>query len=327
MFIAFSFSSAFGKKSVLRDVLESFGFIPNQTYQSCPDTPQPVHLDEAQDTEKILYLRAQKERHGFDKCKAAEYYWELILRYPGGKYYQEAYRSFIENYISAKDYFLAINEANVYLDNNKGLNDSEYIHMLLIKAVHLQINDPRNTIPKKTEFLTYALGANMSQVEDNPYLLKLKYKSFIDTYPKSVFIPYIQSLLNEARQEFGKILIQEANAHVVKMEYPQAVNKYNMILKWGPVLNIFSEAIYKMIEVNLEFAWILNDPKLLPDYKVLKYLGREMNTKITLEERKELAKNTYQQAIMFLEQMKKHLPNNPWTTKAERIVKNYVIEW
>lgn len=305
------------------DLLEQFGFIPNQAYQSCPDTPEPLSILDDQKTEDMLFVKAQNERHGYNKCKAAQYYWELILRYPGGKHYKEAYRNFIENYISAKDYLLAMNEANIYIDNNKGENDSEYIHMLLIQAVHLQINEPRNTTPKKTEFLTYALGANMSQVQDNPYLMNLKYKSFLDKYPNSVYVPYVTSLLNDARQEFGKILLQEASASVVKFEYPQAISKYNMILQWGPILNIFPEAIYRMIEVNLEFSWILNDPKLLPDYKVLKFLGKEPTDKITLEERKELAHDTFQQALNYLEQMKKNLPSDPWTSKADLLVKNY----
>ena len=104
------------------------------------------------------------------------------------------------------------------------------------------------------------------------------------------------------------------------MDYPAAFVKYNVILQWGPTVNVFGEALFEMIKYHLELAWIVSDKALLNDYKLNQFLKRDLQTISSLAERKSLSEKTRAQALKYIEQMKVNLPGSPWTQKAMDLV-------
>lgn len=309
------------KTSTIQRILFELGFMEDPSVQICPEN---TRID-LQASEEQLWRSALRAQEGYDKCEAAVHLRSLIVSYPGGRYYKEAYRAYVQTFLEAQDFIMAMNEANQYIDDNKGYNDSEYIHLLLLRAVHGEIKQTWRDKGRQMEFVSLSLGAALTQTEDSPYLMNLQYRQFLDRYPSSNWKNEVLGMLNESRQMYGKNVLSEARLHIMKMDYPTAFQKYNVILKWGPVVEIFEEALYEMIQYHFQLSWILTNKNLLSDFKLNQFLKREFSATSTLEERQQLSAQTRQQALGYLEQMKKNLPQSQWTAKAIKLVEAYPI--
>lgn len=303
----------------IQQILFELGFINDPTIQICPEN---ISVD-YNATEKELWAKAQKAEMGSDKCKPAAYYKSLFVNYPTS--YKEAYRRYIETFLNAHDYVMAMNEANLYIESYKHLNDSEYMHLLLLRAVTGEINQSWRDSGRQMEFVAMSLGAALTQTEESPYLMNLQFRSFLDQYPNSPYKNEVSAMLNESRQMYGKNVLSEARMLIMKRDYPMAFLKYNVILQWGPAVGVFEEAIYEMIKYQYELSWILTSTYLLKDYQLNTFLKRDFHTICTMEERMNLSKQTREQANKYLEQMKTHLPNSPWTAKALKLPDAYPI--
>jgi|GEM_PF-2041277 len=303
----------------IQRILYELGFIEDPSVQICPEN---IEID-YKATEEELWARARKAEAGYNPCEPAKYYKSLYVNYPAS--YREAYKRYVETYLKAHDYIMAINEANRYIENNKGLNESEYIHLLLLRAVDGEIKQTWRDKGRQMEFVAMSLGAALTQTEEAPYLLNLQYRSFLDRYPNSLWKNEVLAMLNDSRQMYGQNVLSEARMFIIKMDYPTAFQKYNVILKWGPAVGVFEEALYEVIQYHFQLSWLLTDARLLSDFKLNQFLKRDFNTVSTKEERMELSRQTREQGMSYLEQMKKNLPNSPWTAKAEKMPAAYPI--
>ena len=315
IFILFS-SVASAGTTALQDLMFSFGMIQDPHVQTCPED-MPV---DSQSSAAQLWAQAQATSGDYNKCKAARYYHSLIAAHPESPYYKEAYRAFIQTFLNAQDFVMAMNKGNEYLDANPGTNDSEYIHLLVLRAVQGQIRLLSGSAEKQNEFVAYSLGASLEQSEDAPLLLNLRYRSFLDHYPNSIYKEEVAGMMNDSRQAYGQKILQDARNMVLKMDYPGAFVKYNVILQWGPTVDVFGEALFEMIKYHLELAWIVSDKALLNDYKLNQFLKRDLQTISSLVERKSFSEKTRAQALKYIEQMKVNLPGSPWTQKATDLV-------
>lgn len=303
------------KTSILQRILVEYGFIADPGVMICSED---MKID-YQASELELWNSAQKAANGYDKCKPAAFYKSLIVNHPTSPRYKEAYRNYIKTFFDAGDYIMTMNEANQYIEQNKGLNDSEYMHLLLLRAVAGEIKQVWREKDRQMEFVALSLGASLTQTEESPYLMNLKYRQFLDRYPHSPWKNEVLAMLNESRQMYGQNVLSEARLFIMKGDYPSAFNKYNVVLQWGPVVQVFEEALYEMIEYQLQLSWILTSNQLLNDLQLNRLLKRDLSVRSTPEERTLLANQTHQQALKYLEQMKTNLPNSPWTSKALKL--------
>ena len=316
LILILSSSIASAGTTALQDLMFSFGMIQDPHVQTCPeDMPVDTKSSAAQ-----LWAQAEASSGDYNKCKSALFYHSLILTHPESPYYKEAYRAFIETFIKAQDFVMAMNKGNEYLDAHSGADDSEYIHLLVLRAVQGQIRLLNGSTEKQNEFVAYSLGASLEQSEEAPLLLNLKYRSFLDRYPHSIYKDEVLGMMNDSRQAYGQKILQDARSLILKMDYPAAFVKYNVILQWGPTVNVFGEALFEMIKYHLELAWIVSDKALLNDYKLNQFLKRDLQTISSLAERKSLSEKTRAQALKYIEQMKVNLPGSLWTQKAMDLV-------
>ncbi len=298
--------------TALQDLMLSFGMIPDPHVQICPEVTQ-IDYDSSAES---LWLQAQGASGLYNKCKAAQYYRSLLIAHPNSSYYKEAYRGYIQVFLKAQDYVMAMNKGNEYLETNAGKNDSEYIHLLVLRAVQGEIRQ-RSISKQKTEFVAYSLGIDSEQNETTPFLLNLKYRSFLDQFPQSKYIPEVLGMMNESRQLYGQKILADAREALLKDDFSTAFIKYDIILKWGPVVAVFSEAMYEMTQYHFHLAWIISDKNLLSDYKLNLLLQKEMFTPISAAERSALSNKTKDKAMQYLEQMTLKLPTDKWTTQAK----------
>ena len=316
--LLFITSSAWAKTSAVQELMLSFGMIQDPHVQICSEDMPVDHSSSANQ----LWAQAEAAAGDYSKCKAAEFYHSLIVNHPESPYYKEAYRAFIQTFLNAQDFVMAMNKGNEYLDVNHGSNDSEYIHLLVLRAVHGQILQLAGNTSKQNDFIAYSLGASFEQSDEAPLLLNLRYRSFLEQYPSSIYKSEVEGMVDESRQAYGQKILNEAREMVIKMDYPTAFIKYNVILQWGPAVDVFGEALFEMIKYHLEFAWIISDKNLLNDFKLNQLLKREMQVASTPSERAVLSQQTQKKALSYLQQMKENLPNSPWTKKALLLIPN-----
>ena len=311
-------SSAWAKTSALQGLMLSFGMIQDPNVQVCSEDMPVDHSSSANQ----LWARAEAAAGDYSKCKAAEFYHSIIISHPESPLYKEAYRAFIQTFLNAQDFVMAMNKGNEYLDANHGSNDSEYIHLLVLRGVHGQIQQLSGSTAKQNDFIAYSLGASFEQSEEAPLLLNLRYRSFLEKYPSSLYKNEVEGMVNESRQAYGQKILGDAQEMILKMDYPTAFMKYNVILQWGPAVEVFGEALFEMIKYNLEFAWIISDKNLLNDFKLNQLLKRDLQIVSTLSERALLSQKTQKKAVSYLQQMKENLPASPWTQKALLLLPN-----
>ncbi len=299
--------------TALQNLLLSFGMIPDPHVQICPEAT-PIDYESSAES---LWLQAQGASGLYNKCKEAQYYRSLLIAHPNSFYYKDAYRAYIQVFLKAQDYIMAMNKGNEYLEVHSGKNDSEYIHLLVLRAVQGEIRQRSISKQQQTEFVAYSLGINSEQNEETPYLLNLKYRSFLDRYPESKHNTEVLAMMNESRQLYGEKILADAREALLKDDYPTAFIKYNIILQWGPVVKVFSEAMYEMTQYHFHLAWIISDKNILSDYKLNLFLQQEMSTPISAEQRSELSSKTKEKGMHYLQQMTSKLPNDHWTAQAK----------
>ena len=299
--------------TALQDLMLSFGMIQDPHIQICPeDTPIDY-----ESSDSSLWLQAQGATGLYNKCKAAQYYRSLIIAHPESAYYKEAYRSYIQVFLTAQDFVMAMNKGNEYLEKNSKLKDSEYIHLLVLRAVQGEIRQRVNRTKQQTEFVAYSLGINTEQNENTPFLLNLKYRSFLDQFPNSVYTAEVLDMMNESRQLYGQKILADAREALLRDNYSEAFIKYDVILKWGPVVDVFAEALSEITQYHFNLAWLISDKSLLSDYKLNQLLRQDISTLISTDQRKILSTKTKEKGMQYLNQMISKLPNSKWTQQAK----------
>ncbi|MFN8790944.1 MAG: hypothetical protein ACK5Y2_05740 [Bdellovibrionales bacterium] len=303
--------------TVIENVLINFGIIPPRgAPQYCPE--ETSHLDATEAA--VLLAQAEKAKSSYNKCASLKFLKEILRQHPGDPLAKVAHRDILMTLFQAQDFVGAINYANLNLDR-----DSEYTHYMMLRALGRQIQD-LNVSPELMDFLSYSLGASLEQNDSNPYLKNLKYQNFLEKYPDSLYANEIRILQNEARQKYGSEILARARTNRLMMEYPKALNQLQMILEWGPVIDVFGEALYERIQLLSEFAFGLVRPRLISNVKLNKLLGRDLQTPVTQEERRKLASETFALAERDLVQMQTHLASSLWTQKAQEFLKSFQYE-
>lgn len=315
--LLFALNAFAGKHSSITDTLVEFGFIPPQNYQICPEEIKPIGDYSA----RQIWGMAVKAKQSYDACEPARYLEELLRQHPQSEFTKEAKRELLRTYLRTQDYVMVMNRGNQFLEDfllYKDLNienDSEYIHYQIMIAVYGKIRLEENFTDKKMQFVSYSLGASILQSEQNPYLENLRYKTFLERYPKSPFAQEISTLSEVSKQLFGKNLLDEARMSKVKADYPMALRKLDMILRWGPTIQVFEDSLYEMIEVCSLFAMGI-EYKKIPDFKLAEMTNQPLTTKFSTADRHQLAQETLDLGNTYLEKMKSGIPNSTWTQKA-----------
>jgi len=303
--------------TVIENVLINFGIIPPRgAPQYCPEETPHLDATSAED----LMAKAEGAKTSYNKCASLQFLREILRQHPGHALAKSAHREILATLFQAQDFVGVINYANLNLDR-----DSEFTHYMMLRALGRQIQSLSVT-PELMDFLAYSLGASLEQNDSNPFLKNLKYQNFLEKYPESLYAQEIRILQNEARQKYGSEILARARTNRLMMEYPKALNQIQMILEWGPVIDVFGEALYERIHLLSEFAFGLVRPRLISDIKLNKLLGRDPRTPIAPEERKKLAQDTFEQAQKDLLQMQTHLSSSPWTQKAKDFLKDFQYE-
>ncbi|MCX7978339.1 MAG: hypothetical protein N2578_04990 [Bdellovibrionaceae bacterium] len=166
-------------------------------------------------------------------------------------------------------------------------------------------------------YVQLALGASMSQTDENPYLQNLRLRTHWEKFPQSPHIAEVRSWHEDIRAHYGAILLSEARLLVVKQDYPEAMRKLDMILRWGSVLPVFEESLYTMVEVSGWFVMGLLNKSSLSDFRINEFLGKPWNSPVTPEQREAMAQDVLKVARKYAEQMRQNLPNSPWTKKLK----------
>ncbi|MFZ4403164.1 MAG: outer membrane protein assembly factor BamD [Pseudobdellovibrionaceae bacterium] len=264
------------------------------------------------DAENLWQLGLQQESKG-QHCKAFNTFAGLSREYPVAPYYQKAGARLVLNLYLAEDYIFAINEGNLFIEQNHGLALAEDVYFIVLQSVNQLVLSRK--VQNSPDWLYWALGLNGSQTADNPYLQKLSYKSYLEEYPNGKYTAQVLEFRNQARQRLAQYEFSIADFYCQKKEYVACINRTSFILKWGPGVNVFAQALYKTVQANVLLAKSIASGEL-SDLR-LRELSQVADGEVL--DRQQLAQDTFNQAKALYQQMQTQLPNSPWTLKAAQL--------
>lgn len=237
---------------------------------------------------KAFQLRVQKK-----DCESARYFSEIRLQWPIYPHYQKAWVELIKSYILADDYIEAINEANLFLDQNKNIPEAEQIHLIIINAVNDKMISAGST--KSQEWTEYALGISKSQNDQNPFLKNLSFKSYLDNYPNSKNRGMIENMITVARNNHARYQLDVGHFYATRTmpgmtipNYPAAIMRYDVVLKWGPIVTSYNEAVYSTVYIFLKMIEAIKNPDVLPDNKLKEWLHIDTNVNKSTVDREKI---------------------------------------
>lgn len=268
--------------------------------------------------EMIAKAEALTKREKF--CDAAYTYSEVMRQYPNAGYWKKAWLGVIDSYFRAGDDIQAINEANRFLAEMIGVPEAERVHYMIAKAIFHKI---LVTTPEQDlRWVNYALGISKDQKEDvNPYFKNLVMTSFVEKYPDSIYAEDVKNMTKTARNSLGTHYLKRGKFLASQRDYVEAISCFSAVLKGGPGIEVFSESLYEMIKVQMEFAKYLPNDWWITDKQLAVWLKQAPESIKTTVDRQKLAEETYQQAEKMLQMMQKNLPDDTWTQKAQVLFK------
>lgn len=248
----------FAKNSFLDSLINQKGSCP-ESYDHLPDQPAQDLLNRGYE------LRARQK-----DCDSIQYFQEVRRQWPIKPYFKIAWKEIIKSYLLADDYTAAINEGNVFLDEMRGTPDVEEIHLILINAVNIQMMKAGSE--RSQEWTEYALGISKKQNDENPYLKNLSFKSYLERYPDSPNLSTVKGMMAHARNNHAEYHLKIGNYYAIRIapdlgipNYPAAVMRYDIVLKWGPTVTTFSQALYSTVDVLYKMKSAILAPGMLKD--------------------------------------------------------------
>ena len=259
--------SSWAKKSGFLD------FLFNKS--GCPEIYTYKHLPDQ--TAEELFAKAYELRAKQKDCDSVQYFQEVRRQWPVRPYYNQAWKEIVMSYVLADDYPAAINEGNDFMDHMRGAPEVEEIHLVLINSVNLMMMKAGSE--RSQEWTEYALGISKRQNDDNPYLKNLSFKSFMDKYPDSPNIKTIEGMMRVARNNHAEYHLKIGDYYAKRVlrgmlmpNYPAAVLRYDVVLKWGPIVSSFNQALYSTIEVLYKMKQAIETPNMLPEDTLKEWL-------------------------------------------------------
>lgn len=257
--------TAFFKKSGTTDFLFEAG--------SCPEIIKPLPEQPAE----LLLADAFKLRAKHKDCEAARYFSEVRRQWPIKPYYKLAWKEQILSYVLADDFTAAINEGNDFIDQMRGTPEVEEIHLILINSVNGMMTKAGSD--RSQEWTEYALGISKRQNEESPYLKNLSFKSFLDQYPNSPNVAVINGMMTQARNNHAEYHLKIGNYYATRIaadsgmpNYPAAVMRYRIVLKWGPIVSSYTQAMYSTVDVLYKMIRAIETPNALSEDKLKEWL-------------------------------------------------------
>lgn len=313
-------SSAF---DAVNDVIKKSGFLDFLFDKgSCPEIFK--HLPD-QSAEQLL-TQAYELRSKRKDCESARYFFELRRQWPMKPYYNLGWKEQIMSYVLADDYMAAINEGNDFMAMMNGAPEVEEIHLILINAVNMMMMKAGSE--RSQEWTEYALGISKKQNEDNPYLKNLSFKSFIDKYPNSPNVTVIQGMTTQARNNHAEYHLKIGNYYATRIaqdasipNYPAAIGRYHVVLKWGPVVSSYTKAMYSTIEVLYKMKRAIETPNVLTEDKLKEWLQIDSFKDKQPVNRKVIVEQIDQQIAELKEKMNSEtITQDIWIQKAKSMI-------
>ena len=330
----------------LMQLLNIFGFDVGATIEC------PVDVEETENMtgEQTMALGDQLMQEGEDYCEAARMYYET-MRLNGTNLYTPAWRKLIQAYYMAGDNIATLNEANQYLNINRGSIHSEEIRMTILRTVDRQVkDDPR----LDGTWAEYGLGLNDNQNLQNPFFFNFSYPKFMRDYPESQYTDEVKAMELKARNFIGSKYFEVGKFYFQQREFRAAIGRFQFVLRNGRQLVAFEESMYYIIMSYMEFSYALQDDfQARPDLPWwrrtidtgLYQLGRSiygqeitddrlaelMQINLNSEEgaatdlnqlRQTVIQQTKAAAEKVFEQMQANLTDSEWTRKAERYMRS-----
>lgn len=272
----------------------------------CAERPAPLPDASAE----ALFKRGQSSTAKKNHCEAARSYFEVMRQHPIAPWWKKSWLALIDSYVAAGDTLMAANEANEFLDQMRGVPEAEVVHFKLLTAVHQRSR--ALGAERSQEWTEYALGISRAQSEKNPYLLRLSYQSYLETYPHGRFVAEVRAYQLEARNIFANHWLAIGKFYLGQRQYVAAIERFRFILQWGPGVAAFDEALFRSIETLANFARDIADRRRLSDDR-LEELARAPLKSI---DRASLAAQTRAEAERLLRTMETDRPASPWLAQA-----------
>lgn len=277
----------------------------------CPVIPEDVKEDSAENLLAKGDELMQRKRH----CKAAQYYYKTLMRWPVIPYYKTAWIKLIKSYVAAEDYILAINEANDLLSQMPGIEEFEEIHYLIMKSVYLKMKEA--DVDTYQEWTYYALGISSDQNKSNPYFQNIMFSSFLEKYPNSDRAAEINQWKIDARNQLNYYHLRIGQQYYHDHQFKAALMRYSFVLKYGITVAPFAETMYECVRTSYDFAKNILIPRNIPDERLAELMQLPEGSPVN---RAKVSEATRNQALNFLAQMEKNLPDNEWTLLAREYV-------
>lgn len=282
-----------------------------------------AHLPE-QSAEQLMsqayQLRAKRK-----DCEAARYFHEVRRQWPVRPYYKNAWKELIMSYVLADDYVGAINEGNMFMDQMRGTPEVEEVHLVLINAVNMMMM--KAGTERSQEWTEYSLGISKKQNDDNPYLKNLSFKSFLDKYPDSPNVSTVKGMMTLARNNHAEYHLKIGNYYANRVmpgasfpNYPGAIGRYDVVLKWGPIVSSYSQALYMTVESLYKMAQII-ESNSISEEKLKEWLIIDSFRDKKPVDRKAVVDQIYAQIKVFQTKMNSEtITQDMWIQKTKLLI-------
>ena len=262
-----------------------------------------------------LYEIAEEKSKRGEHCEASYVYQELMRQHPVRPHWQQAWVRQTVELIRARDYLGAINEANAFMDENPGSLQKENVHMLLLLAVYQKmISLGANKSP---EWIQFGLGFQREQHLSNPFYLKLAFDSYLQEFPNGFYVDLISKFKSNARNLYAAHYFNVSKYLQSQGEYYAANINLAPILKYGPVVELFSQALFETVFNYRAFAQKIRRHEF-PEQRLRSWGGGDSEGGLDAEQ---MAKDLELAADEIVKKMNENLPDDPWTQKARELKK------
>lgn len=304
-------SSSAGSLGGLLSPLKNLFGIKDQPKQ-CDETPK--ELPPADDV--TLLSRGDYYFAEGNYCEAARSYMELLRQNPASPSYRKAWLLLIKAYQQAGEDILALNEALRMAQEHRGSASGEQAHIMALIIVHNKAIGEVYENPKRWN--EFALGLNPEQTKANPYFQNMIYMKFTEIYPNSTANELIKGFYVSARNMYARSVLDQGHQLEMRKQYLKAFDKYSLLLKWGIALDVFGETLYKMIRLQLTLSVAVLKSSEFTNEQILSLsdLKSTADASVLSNLRMSISRETINEAKALYLQMKKNIPNDPWTKKA-----------
>lgn len=275
--------------------------------KECPATPEPL----AKQSARAMLEDARSEEASGNFCEAAHAYLELRRHYTYEPYWSDTGVRSVIAYIKANDHIAAINEANDILDGSRGTKYEEATYLLMIATVYRRMLE--HSDQSSQEWSKFLLGIEGTQTSSNIYLQRLSLAAFEEEFPESKAMPLLKEWKQNARDRHADYYFNVGEFHQREGNHLSAIMAFQTVLRVGPVVKVFSRAAYECVKTFLTFANAINDRGELEDEKLREIMQLPAGARL---DRSETARATRGEAARIYSELKKNLPNDPWTAKA-----------